>query len=152
MSATLDTLRSWIWVPLAWILIYPTTIAVGVFLGTILGPATYWWSTLILVPLLVAPLTYRMLVGGGCSVRFQICALVKGMLVGFVFLYVTMYVDPIVWASITSSVGWNPLTPQIAELVYYTWLFSAVVGGMGARVVEVRGYSQSPDISIAGFE
>jgi hypothetical protein len=128
-------------------------LVVGLFLGTTLGPSYYWAATLIVVPVLIIPLTYRQLVGGGCSVRFQICALVKGMLVGFVFFFLTVYLDPLIWGSIESLVEWNPLvSPEIAETVYYTWLFSGLLGGVGARVVEVRGYSQSAEVTIAGFE
>jgi hypothetical protein len=152
MNDLLLAVRSWLWVPLLWVLVYPITVAAGVIVGVAFGEFYYVWGTLLLAPLIVAPVTYRQLVGGGCSVRFQICALVKGMLAGFVLLLITVYMDPLVWTSLSSVVGWNPLLPATDELVYYVWLFSATIGGMGARVVEVRGYSEPANITIAGFE
>ncbi|MHA1769750.1 MAG: hypothetical protein ACTSV3_07895 [Candidatus Thorarchaeota archaeon] len=151
MNEILDSIRSWIWVPVAWGLLFPAMIGFGVLLGPVLGADSYWWANLILLPLTVAPITYKMLVGGGCSVRFQICALVKGMLAGFVFFFLTIYATPIVWPNLSTLFGWPPLSSNLPELIAQIWLYSAVAGGMGARFVEVRGLEHS-DITIAGFD
>lgn len=107
---------------------------------------------MILVPLVTIPVTYRMLVGGGCSLRFQICALVKGMLAGVVMLVLTSYADTVVWQALLPIVGWTPLVSNISEMIAQVWFFSGIIGGMGARVVEVRAYNEDRPITIAGFE
>ena len=145
-------LKSWLWVPGIWILAYPLMLIVGIALGTMLDPMYYWWTTLIAVPLIIAPVTFKSLVGGGCSLRFQICALVKGMFAGFIFMFLTMMMDSILWPSLSLSVGWNPTLFSISELFYQIWFFSGIIGGVGARIIEVRGYTAASEITIAGFE
>jgi hypothetical protein len=124
----------------------------GIALGSIFGPFHYWWATLLAVPLIIAPVTYRSLVGGGCSLRFQICALVKGSLAGVIFLMLTMIADSFLWANLAVTVGWNPLTFSTSELFYQVWFFSGIIGGIAARIVEVRSFSAGSEITIAGFE
>lgn len=104
------------------------------------------------VPLVVIPLTYRYLVGGGCSLRFQICALVKGMLAGFVFYFLSIFADYLVWQFIGSSIGWNALSLGVSSDIHFVWFFSGIIGGFGARIVEVRGNTRLANITIVGFE
>lgn len=144
--------KSWLWVPAIWIVVYSVMLAVGIALGNTFSPMYYWWVMLIGVPLTIAPVTYKSLVGGGCSIRFQICALVKGMFAGVVFLMLTMVADSLLWPSLAIAVGWNPISFNISELFYQIWFFSGIIGGIGARVVEVRGYTADSEITIAGFE
>ena len=127
-------------------------LVVGITLGNMFSPAHYWWATLIAVPIIIAPVTYKSLVGGGCSLRFQICALVKGMFAGVVFLMLTMVVDSLLWPNLALTVGWDPTLFSISELFYQIWFFSGIIGGIGARIVEVRGYTPSSEITISGFQ
>ena len=124
----------------------------GIVFGNMFDPMYYWWVMLVGVPLTIAPITYKNLVGGGCSLRFQICALVKGMFAGFVFLILTMIADSLLWPNLALSIGWNPITLNVTELFYQVWLFSGIIGGVGARIIEVRGYTGGSEITIAGFE
>jgi hypothetical protein len=144
--------KSWLWVPAAWIVIYSILLIIGILLGNMFEPIYYWGVMLVGVPLTIAPITYKNLVGGGCSLRFQICALVKGMAVGLIFFIFTMIADSLLWPSLALSVGWNPTTLGVTELVYQIWFFSGIIGGFGARIIEVRGYPSNPGITIAGFE
>jgi hypothetical protein len=127
-------------------------LVVGITLGSVFDPMYYWWTTLVTVPLIIAPVTYKSLVGGGCSLRFQICALVKGMFAGVIFMLLTSMVDSLLWPSLSLTVGWNPTLFSISELFYQVWFFSGIIGGIGARIVEVRSYSTVSEITIAGFE
>ncbi len=125
---------------------------VGITLGNIFDPMYYWWAMAIGVPLTIAPVTYKSLVGGGCSVRFQICALVKGMAAGLIFFTLTLIADSLLWPNLALIVGWNPTTLGVTELLYQIWFFSGIIGGFGARIIEVQGYPSDPGITIAGFE
>ena len=104
--------------------------------------------------LAVIPITYRNLVGGGCSLRFQMCALVKGMSAGIIFMLLTSAVDMLIWSSLGASLGWSPLTNMVyVSAIYQIWFLSGAVGGMGARIMEVRGYSDPGDrIVISGYD
>jgi hypothetical protein len=145
-------LKSWLWIPGIWIVAYPIMLVGGIIIGNLFGPMYYWWITLFAVPLIIAPVTYKSLVGGGCSLRFQICALVKGMFAGAIFMVLTMMIDSFIWPGLSLSVGWNPTLFSVSELFYQVWLFSGVIGGVGARIIEVRGYTSGSEITIAGFE
>jgi len=145
-------LKSWLWIPVFWVVIYSAMLVIGIIFGNMFDPMYYWWVMLVGVPLTIAPITYKNLVGGGCSLRFQICALVKGMFAGFVFLILTMIADSLVWPNLALSIGWNPTTLNVTELFYQVWLFSGIIGGIGARIIEVRGYTSGSEITIAGFE
>lgn len=107
---------------------------------------------LIGVPIAIIPVTYKSLVGGGCSLRFQICALVKGAFAGLLFFIMTMIADSLLWPNLALSIGWNPMTLVQTDLFYQIWFFSGIIGGFAARIVEVRGYQANPGITIAGFE
>ena len=144
--------RSWLWIPAIWIVVYPLMLLVGIAFGNIFGPFHYWWATLFAVPLVIAPVTYGSLVGGGCSLRFQICALVKGAFAGVIFLMLTMIVDSFLWPNLAVTVGWNPTVFSISELFYQVWFLSGIIGGIGARLVEVRSFSEGSEITIAGLE
>lgn len=144
--------KSWLWVPAIWIVVYSILLVIGITLGNMFEPMYYWGVMLIGVPLIIAPVTYKNLVGGGCSLRFQICALVKGMAAGMIFFVLTMAADSLLWPTLALTVGWNPTTLNVAELLYQVWFFSGIIGGFGARIIEVRGYPSDPGITIAGFE
>lgn len=148
----LSDIKSWLWIPAFWIVLYSLVLILGIGIGSEYGVPFYWSVTLIGVPLTIAPITYKNLVGGGCSLKYQICALVKGMFVGFVFMALTMIADTIVWASLAPTIGWNPVNLSITESMYYVWFFSGIIGGFAARIVEVRGYQPSGEITIAGLE
>ncbi|MHA2351518.1 MAG: hypothetical protein ACXAC0_03875 [Candidatus Thorarchaeota archaeon] len=148
----MSELKSWLWIPAIWIVVYSLMLVVGIALGNMFSPIFYWWAMLFGVPLTIAPVTYKSLVGGGCSLRFQICALVKGTFAGVVFLILTMIADSLLWPNLALSVGWNPTSFSTSELFYQIWFFSGIIGGIGARIVEVRGYTASSEIVIAGFE
>ena len=144
--------KSWLWVPAIWIAVYSVMLVVGIALGNMFGPMYYWWAMLVGVPLAIAPVTYKSLVGGGCSLRFQICALVKGSFAGIIFLMLTMIADSLLWPNLALTVGWDPTSFSVSELFYQIWFFSGIIGGIGARVIEVRGYTVGSEITIAGFE
>ena len=140
--------KSWLWVPAVWIAVYSILLVVGI----LLGPVYYWGVMLVGVPLTIAPITYKNLVGGGCSLRFQICALVKGMAAGMIFFILTMVADSLLWPNLSISLGWNPTTSSLTDLFYQIWFFSGIIGGFGARIIEVRGYPSGSEITIAGYQ
>ena len=148
----MSEVKSWLWVPAIWIAVYSVMVFVGIALGNIFSPMYYWWAMLVGVPLVVVPVTYKSLVGGGCSLRFQICALVKGSFAGIVFLMLTIIADSLLWPNLSLAVGWNPTSFNISELFYQIWFFSGIIGGVGARIIEVRSYTTGSEITIAGFE
>ena len=145
-------LKSWLWILKTWIVLYPILLLVGVLAGVSLGPSYYWMATIIGVPVAVIPITYRNLAGGACSLRFHICALVKGALSGSVFLALSLAADLVIWQVMGTNLGWNPLILDLSRNIYLIWLFSGMIGGFGARVVEVRGRTRPTDITITGFE
>ncbi|MHA2025285.1 MAG: hypothetical protein ACW98U_05220 [Candidatus Thorarchaeota archaeon] len=148
----ISDIKSWLWIPAFWVVLYSLFLIVGIGVGGEFGPSFYWAVTLIGVPLTIAPITYKNLVGGGCNLQYQICGLVKGMFAGFVFMSLTMIADTIVWATLAPTLGWNPVSLSVTEAMYYVWFFSGIIGGFGARIVEVRGYQTASEITIAGFE
>lgn len=145
-------LKSWLWILKTWIVLYPILLLVGVLIGVFLDSNYYWMATMIGVPLAIIPITYRNLVGGGCSLRFHICALVKGILAGSVFLALSLGADLVIWQIIGTGLGWNPLILDLSRDIYLIWLFSGLIGGLGARIVEVRGQTRPTEVTIAGFE
>jgi len=144
--------KSWLWIPAIWVLVYSVVLIVGITIGNFLSPIYYWGAMLIGVPIAIIPVTYKSLVGGGCSLRFQICALVKGAFAGILFFIMTMIADSLLWPNLALFVGWNPTALGVTDLYYQIWFFSGIIGGFGARIVEVRGYHTDPGITIAGFE
>ncbi len=150
MLEALEEIKSWLWIPKYWIVVYASLLIITI----LVGEAYYWGVYLIGVPLVIIPITYRNLVGGGCSLRFQMCALVKGMSAGIIFMILTSAVDVLVWNNLGVSLGWSPLTNMTyIAVMYQLWFLSGAVGGIGARIVEVRGYSDPEGpITIAGFE
>ena len=77
--------------------------------------------------------------------RFQICALVKGILAGFLFLVLTGLADFLVWNILSSVLTWTPLSePRVLMSFYQVLLISGMIGGIGARIVEVRGGLGAP--------
>jgi hypothetical protein len=146
----LEEIRSWLWIPKNWITVYVSLLIIALLVGY----PYYWGVYLIGVPLAIIPITYRNLVGGGCSLRFQMCALVKGISAGIIFMILTSAVDMLVWTNLGISLGWSPLTNiTYVSGIYQVWFLSGAVGGMGARIMEVRGYSNPQgSITISGFE
>ena len=140
--------KSWLWVPAVWVVVYSILLIIGIALG----PVFYWTVMLVGVPLTIAPITYKNLVGGGCSLRFQICALVKGMFAGMIFFILTMVADAVLWPNLALTLGWNPTTLSVTEWFYQIWFFSGIIGGFGARIIEVRGYTAGSEITIAGYQ
>lgn len=63
-------------------------------------------------------------------------------------------VDMLVWSSLGVNLGWSPLTNMTyISIIYQVWFLSGAIGGFGARIVEVRGYSDSDSsFTIAGLE
>ncbi len=151
----ISEIKSWLWIPKFWIPLYLILNVIGIGLGATGFVSMYWVVYLILVPLVVIPVTYHSLVGGGCSLRFQICALVKGVNVGVMFILLTFIFDFYLWGALSPLAGVNLslVSLNIPDL-YLIWLIGGFVGGMGARVVEVRGYSNIDEdsITIAGYE
>ena len=144
--------KSWLWIPAIWVLVYSIVLIIGITIGNMITPIYYWGVMLIGVPIAIIPVTYKSLVGGGCSLRFQICALVKGAFAGLLFFIMTMIADSLLWPNLALSIGWNPMTLVQTDLFYQIWFFSGIIGGFAARIVEVRGYQANPGITIAGFE
>jgi len=134
--------------------LYFVTTVLGFLLAYLVNPAMYSVVTLLIVPVVLIPLTYKNLVGGACSLRFRVCGLVKGVLAGIVFLVLSLGTNLAVWASLLSVFGWSPLfQSQLVSNVYWVWFFGGVLGGMGARVAEVRRGGTGPDCSmtVSGF-
>ncbi len=148
----MSEIRSWLWIPAVWAIVYSLMLIMGTIVGTMLNPMYYWWVMLVGVPLIITPVTFKSLVGGGCSLRFQICALVKGMFAGVVFLMLTIITDSLLWPNLASVIGWSPISLGVSQLFYQIWFVSGIIGGIGARVVEVRSYTTSSEITIVGFE
>ncbi len=149
----INDIKSWLWVPVYWIIIYGMTLVTGIAVGLLVAPEMYWIAAMAIVLLLVVPITYRHLVGGGCSLRFQICALVKGALVGMIYFFVAITLDPLVWGFLQSYMGWNALyLPTFSSLLYQIWFYAGIIGGFGARIVEVRQMNSVGNITIAGYE
>jgi len=141
--------RSWFWVLKSWVIVYAVLLVAGMLLGFVGGPSYYWSVMTIGSLIMIAPITYRNLVGGGCSLRFQMCALVKGMVAGFIFLILSMIADFVLWSAIGTSIGWTPLAEgPFSWSLYQVWLFSGAIGGFGARIAEVRAYDKRVGRSI----
>ena len=149
----ISEIKSWFWIPKYWIPLYALLTIIGIRLSQQGLISLYWMIYLIVVPLVIAPATYRNLVGGGCNLRFQICALVKGMTAGLMFLTVAFAFDVLFWGTLSGFVGVNLslVVLRIPEL-YQIWLIGGVIGGIGARVIEAREYAPGTDITIAGYE
>ncbi|NHJ14084.1 MAG: hypothetical protein EAX95_10440 [Candidatus Thorarchaeota archaeon] len=155
MMESLSEVKTWLWVPFYWIVIYTILLFGGIVVGHIAGTQFYSGVFLIGVPLLVIPITYKNLVGGGCSLRFQMCALVKGMIAGLLFMLLASAADHFVWSLLGGGLGWTPVEDMgVGTFIYQVWFISGAIGGMGARIVEVRGHPEGTEskITIAGFE
>ena len=149
----MSEIKSWFWILKYWIPLYAILTIIGIGLGLQGLISFYWIAYLIGVPLVVAPATYRNLVGGGCSLRFQMCALVKGMTAGLLFLTLAFAFDVLLWGTLSGIVGVNLslIVLRIPNL-YQIWLIGGIIGGIGARVIEVREFSSYDEITIAGYE
>ncbi|MGY5875498.1 MAG: hypothetical protein RTU30_07115 [Candidatus Thorarchaeota archaeon] len=141
--------KSWLWVLQYWILVYIVVTGIAIGVGMAIGQSYYWIVVTIGAISLTAPITYRKLVGGGCSLRFQICALVKGMIAGVAFLALSLVADFILWSILEPSFGWSPLAMmQFRYTAYYIWMLGGMIGGMGARFMEVRGMTMTAESNI----
>ena len=130
---------TWLWIPGFWLVLYPSVTIMGFMLAILAGNASYWLVFLIGVPLLVAPVTYRNLVGGACSLRFRVCGLVRGILAGLILVLLSFLADTMVRSVVGPIIGWNPLPyDQLGLTPYYSWFIGALIGGFAARVAEVR--------------
>lgn len=148
----MSEVRSWLWIPAVWAVVYSLMLIVGTVVGTMFSPMYYWWVMLIGVPLIIVPVTFKSLVGGGCSLRFQICALVKGSFAGVVFLMLTIIADSLLWPNLALIIDWSPISIGVSQLFSQIWFISGILGGIGARIVEVRGYATGSEISIVGLK
>ncbi len=148
----ISELKSWLWILKIWVPLYSVLLLLGTIVGTYLGSIYYWSAIIIGVPLVIIPMTYKNLVGGGCSIRFQICALVKGMLAGFIFLTLSILADLIIWQILGTQIGWTPFAFGVSRDIQLIWFLSGLIGGFGARIIEVRGQTQHGKITVAGFE
>ena len=139
-------LETWTWILKYWATIFPILLVAGLALSQLGNPSYYWIPFVVGVPLTIIPVTYRNLVGGGCSLRFQMCALVKGLTVGIIFLFLSMAADYYIWNVLGAHLGWTPLASTSSmSIIYQLWFFSGVAGGFGARIMEVRGQSRGTD-------
>jgi hypothetical protein len=147
----MKAVRTWFWVPLVWVLVYASLMTTTIILSAVGGEPYVLTLFVVVVPIVVIPLTYRKLVGGACSLRFHICALVKGILVGFVFVALSLTADTVLWSYLLPLTS---LGSGSTGVIYQVWLFSATIGGFGARIAEVRGEALPPNtnISIVGYE
>ncbi len=146
-------LETWTWILKYWVAIFPILFIAGLALSQLGSPSYYWIPFVVGVPLTIIPVTYHNLVGGGCSLRFQMCALVKGMTAGMVFLLLSMAADYYIWNVLTAHLGWTPLASTYSmSIIYQLWFFSGAMGGFGARILEVRGQSRAihgtPSLSV----
>jgi hypothetical protein len=134
---------TWLWIPEFWLVLY-TLLTVVAYVSTILiEHDSYWLVFTIGVPIVIVPATYKNLVGGGCTLRFRICGLVKGILAGLVFVSLSFLADMLVWSFATPVIGWGPPSyDQLGLNPLYIWFIGAVIGGFAARVSEVRGGSR----------
>ncbi len=138
-----SALSTWTWVFKYWIALYVILFTSGLVLSLISMSTFYWILFLVLVPIVVIPATYRNLVGGGCSLRFQICAMVKGVAAGFVLLIMTAVADVLLWSLIGQNLLWTPLSElSLLYDIYLVILVSGMIGGIGARIMDVRGQTQ----------
>ncbi|TFG13717.1 hypothetical protein EU537_05525 [Candidatus Thorarchaeota archaeon] len=135
-------LRSWSWILRYWLVVYATLTIIGIIGTAFYGPLMYLIPFLFGVPLVIIPMTYRNLVGGGCSLKFGICALVKGILAGVVFAGLSLFANYVIFSTIHLAQGLN-LMPSIQSITptYQIWLVSAAIGGFAARIAEVRGHT-----------
>jgi len=140
--SSLDLIKSWSWVLRYWLMVYICLTIIGI-IGTIYyGPLAYLVLFLVGVPLVIIPTTYEKLVGGGCSLKFQICALVKGILAGVVFAGFSMLANYLLFSTIQLLPSLNLLfSMQSITPTYQIWLVSATIGGFAARIAEVRGHA-----------
>lgn len=131
--------KTWLWIPKVWLITYGFALLVAVLSVQAFGPESYRMAIGVVVFGLGIPLTFKSLVGAGCDVRFQICALVKGMISGVAFLVLTFIVDPITWSVASQFISWTPLSnPTELWNIQQIWIFAGLFGGFAARVVEVR--------------
>ncbi len=131
--------KSWLWIPKVWGVVYSIALVAAVAAINAIGPTSYRQVIGVVVFGLGVPLTFKSLVNTGCDLRFHICALVKGMIAGLLFLIFAMIADPIVWSFLQQAVAWSPLgNPQELFSIQQAWVFAGIFGGFAARVVEVK--------------
>ena len=148
------TPNTWSWIPISWLVLYPIVTILGYVASIVLRQEPFAMILLAGLPIVVAVTTYRNLVGGGCTLRFQVCALVKGIIAGVIFVLLSFVADVVVWEAIGVAVGLNLVAyGQLGIVSYYAWFLGALVGGFAARVSEVRGGSRPVgQVTVSGFE
>ncbi|MEM2143194.1 MAG: hypothetical protein QXS20_07245 [Candidatus Thorarchaeota archaeon] len=129
---------SWTWIPVHWIVVYSTLNLASMILEAMTGTDHYLQVMTIGIPVLVAPVVYRRLAGGACSLRFHVCAFMKGLLVGVLLVVQSVGADLVLGTYLGVAVILGLSSPRSETLVYGIWLISALIGGLGARVSEVR--------------
>jgi len=77
---------------------------------------------------------------------------VKGSFAGVVFLMLTIIADSLLWPNLALIIGWSPISIGVSQLFSQIWFISGIIGGIGARIVEVRGYATGSEISIVGLK
>ncbi|MBS3793969.1 MAG: hypothetical protein KGY80_03685 [Candidatus Thorarchaeota archaeon] len=137
--------RSWLWILKYWTPIYLILTVTGLFSMQFFSHNAYSLVFLIGIPVLVVPITYQKLVGGGCSLKYRICALVRGMLAGVLFLALA-YTANLVLQIILAQLSF--LENQVLTQPYEIWFFSGAIGGFLARIAEVRGQSMPVQVGI----
>jgi hypothetical protein len=129
-------LKTWSWIPKYWIGVYSILIIGFVLASFVLSGLSLNTAYTLGVILLVAPLTYRKLVGGGCSLRFRVCALMKGVFAGSIMMILTFLADGALSSSI--PIITDALAISFSADIYLVWLFAGLIGGFAARIIEVR--------------
>ncbi|TFG05152.1 hypothetical protein EU538_11620 [Candidatus Thorarchaeota archaeon] len=135
MSAR-EELKTWSWIPKYWIGAYSILITGFLVASFVLSGLSFNTAYTLAVILLVAPLTYRKLVGGGCSLRFRVCALMKGVFAGSIMMILTFLADAVLFSSI--PIITDALVISFSANLYPVWLFAGLIGGFAARIIEVR--------------
>ncbi len=135
----MSTVRSWSWIIEYWSVIYCVLFITGMIFAVLSSSAYYVTTQMIVILVTMTPLTYIRLVRGGCTIRFRICALVKGLIVGITLLVLSITTDLILWAVFGPAIQWFYIRDtQTANRIYQMWFLSGVVGGLAARIAEVR--------------
>jgi len=145
---------SWLWIPKTWTITLPVLFVLGAALGILIAPILFWSVILVGVPLIVVPVTYRSLVHGGCNIRFHICPLAKGVFAGFAMYLLTLLADSVVGTYLLVGGVWEALRAAAPiSNPYQVWWLSGLVGGVLARINEVRdSRNATPMIVVSHME
>ncbi len=146
-------LRTWLWILKTWIVLYSSLLVIRVALGQLIGPTFFWISLLVGVPIVVVPVTYKSLVGGGCSIKYHICPLVKGILAGVIMFAMSVVADWSLNMILSSDPIWSAMyNTVVIRDPHQIWWFSGLAGGILTRIQEVRELGRAQQISIIDTE